>query len=58
MKPYGMKREDHGCCPGHDRFPRETYNSRRSKRAHSRDNKLMHRIGRHRLKQELKSEIN
>ncbi len=53
-----MKREDHGCCPGHDRFPRETYNSRRSKRAHSRDNKLMHRIGRHRLKQELKSEIN
>lgn len=20
MKPYGVKRKDKGCCPGHDKF--------------------------------------
>ena len=46
MKPYGVKRKDRGCCPGHDKFPREKYNSRRSIRAHRRDTKIAHRIGR------------
>lgn len=37
------------CCPGHDTFPTETYNNRRSKRARSRDKKLEHRMARHLL---------
>lgn len=28
MKPYGVKRKDQGCCPGHDKFPYESYGSR------------------------------
>ncbi len=50
MKPYGLGPRDRGCCPGHDRFPRESYSNNRSKRAHRRDSKRMHRIGRRRLK--------
>ena len=26
MKPYGVKREDRGCCPGHDKYPPDRYN--------------------------------
>ena len=37
------------CCPGHDTFPTETYNNRRSKKARSRDKKLEHRMARHLL---------
>lgn len=25
MKAYGVKRKDQGCCPGHDKYPCETY---------------------------------
>lgn len=25
MKAYGKKREDGGCCPGHDKYPRDRY---------------------------------
>ena len=25
MRAYGVKPKDHGCCPGHDKFPTETY---------------------------------
>ena len=39
------------CCPGHDVFPKETYNSRRSKKARSRDKKLSSKMARHILKQ-------
>lgn len=28
-----LRRGDCGCCPGHDTFPNETYNSRRSKKS-------------------------
>lgn len=35
-----------GCCPGHDQFPTETYGSRRSKRARSRDKAIEHRVAR------------
>ncbi|GEM_PF-1806611 len=21
MKPYGVRRQDRGCCPGHDKYP-------------------------------------
>lgn len=26
MKAYGVKKGDHGCCPGHDKYPRDRYN--------------------------------
>lgn len=25
MKGYGLKRQDVGCCPGHDKYSRESY---------------------------------
>lgn len=28
MRKRGIKRGDSGCCPGHDKFPRESYNNR------------------------------
>jgi hypothetical protein len=28
MKAYGVKRQDRGCCPGHDKFPSIGYNMR------------------------------
>lgn len=58
-----MKREilnlvkTYPCCPGHDKFPCETYSSNRSKRARARDIKKEHqvvrRIQRRRLDKEL-----
>ena len=27
MKAYGTKRKDRGCCPGHDKYPLDRYNS-------------------------------
>jgi len=53
MKPYGVKRKDSWCCPGHDKFPRETYRNNRSKRAQTRDTKLAHGIARSRARLEL-----
>ena len=46
MKTYGVKRKDRGCCPGHDKYPKESYNSRRSKKAHRIATKQAHRRGR------------
>lgn len=37
-----MKRHVCGCCPGHDKFPAETYSSRRSKKARARNKKVEH----------------
>ena len=31
MRKEGIKRQDFGCCPGHDKFPNHTYNTRASK---------------------------
>lgn len=39
----GPKRLD-PCCPGHDDWPNDTYKSRRSKRARSRDKGREHRF--------------
>jgi hypothetical protein len=33
MIPFGVKRGDFGCCPGHDKFPWDTYKNKRSKKA-------------------------
>lgn len=45
------------CCPGHDLFPNDTYNSRRSKKARARDKKLSSKMARRILKQRDKGEI-
>lgn len=44
------------CCPGHDDWPSETYNSRRSKAARSRDKAKEHRYVRRMKKQNLREE--
>lgn len=55
MKPYGVTRRDRGCCPGHDKYPRDTYNSRRSKKARSRDKQVSHQVARSRERNEVKA---
>lgn len=25
MKPYGIRKADRGCCPGHDKYPWDDY---------------------------------
>lgn len=57
MKGYGVRREDFGCCPGHDLFPKDKYNSRRSQRARAKGVKMSHQMGRSRLERELREEI-
>ncbi len=56
MKPYGVKRKDRGCCPGHDKFPSETYRNRRSKKAQTRDTKTAHKRARAAIRAEIKKE--
>jgi hypothetical protein len=52
VKPYGVTKHDRGCCPGHDRFPKETYRNRRSKKAQTRDTQIAHQVARARAKRE------
>ena len=56
MKAYGRRKADCWCCPGHDKFPSESYNNNRSKRAHTRDSKIMHRAERRRQRNMIKCE--
>lgn len=56
MKAYGVTKHDRGCCPGHDRFPKETYRNRRSKKAQTRDTQIAHQVARARAKRELSAE--
>ena len=58
MKAYGIRKKDWGCCPGHDKFSAETYNTNTSQKAHTRDTKYAH--GRERMcaKTEILNEIN
>lgn len=46
----------YNCCPGHDDFPTETYNSRRSKKARARDRGKENRYARRKLKQNLEKD--
>lgn len=57
MKAYGIKPKDRWCCPGHDKFPKETYRNRRSKKAHTRDTKIAHQVGRSRQKELTRKEV-
>jgi hypothetical protein len=45
------------CCPGHDKFPDQTYKNNRSKRARSRDIKKEHKIVRTLFKRNLYKEV-
>lgn len=47
------RRGDCGCCPGHDKFPDNTYSSRRSKKARHRDRQLENQTVRQIKKREL-----
>lgn len=57
MKPEGIKRKDHGCCPGHDKFPSGTYNNRQSRKAKRRTDMLAHRRARAWKKRETFNEL-
>jgi hypothetical protein len=46
-----------GCCPGHDTYPVEAYNSRRSQKARSRDKKSEHQAARSIQRRALMSEV-
>lgn len=55
MKPYGVKRKDAGCCPGHDKFPSESYSmtKRKSRKARLRPAK---KRARHKIKEDVADE--
>ncbi|MBF0625833.1 MAG: hypothetical protein HQL82_13620 [Magnetococcales bacterium] len=57
MRAYGVRRKDRGCCPGHDKFSPDTYNNRRSKKAHDQAAQLAHGIARARIKTSLHQTI-
>lgn len=58
MKAYGIRRKDTGCCPGHDKFPTDTFKGRASVKARGRDKAAAH--GRERLEaeREIRKELN
>lgn len=55
---FKFKKTINGCCPGHDEWPDETYASRLSRKARSRDKKKEHKYVRLLRKQSLRKEIN
>lgn len=58
MRAYGVDRNDQGCCPGHDKFPADTYRNRRSKKAHRRARTVAHKRARARVRATLRGEAN
>ena len=57
MRKQGIKRKDSGCCPGHDKFPREAYGTRTSMRAKRVTDMLANRRARAWGKVEMQKEI-
>lgn len=53
MKAYGVDPQDRGRCPGHDKFPRDSYASRRSNKAHAKAARTAHKRARARARTEL-----
>lgn len=53
MKAYGIDRGDRRCCPGHDKFPRERYETQASKRTHRRVNRVARKRARARQREML-----
>lgn len=56
MRAYGVKRKDFGCCPGHDKFPQDSFRNRKSKKARARDKRIAHKIARAREKSDREGE--
>lgn len=54
MQPYGVKRQDSHCCPGHSKFARDTYRTRTSKKARARAKTQAHKRARAQAKQQLR----
>ena len=52
------KGQDQGCCPGHDKFPYESYGSRVSMKLKRRTDQLAHRRARSWERQEIFKELN
>lgn len=57
MKPYGVKRKDRGCCPGHDKYPPDRYDTKASRKAHSKARHSAHSAERARWKNQLNKEF-
>ena len=53
----GKQGADCWCCPGHDKWPDETYANNRSKHARSRDKKIEHQLARTLAKREMRKEL-
>jgi len=34
MRPYGVRWADQGCCPGHDKYPRDRYRNTNARTRH------------------------
>ncbi len=51
------KRGLYNCCPGHDKYPGDTYSNRRSKKARSRGKKAEHQYARTIAKQGVLDEL-
>lgn len=58
MKAYGVTRKDHGCCPGHDKYPKDRYANRRSLKARAVCRALAHSTARARERAELHNTLN
>lgn len=57
MRPYGVNpRWDQNCCPGHSRYPLDSYKNNRSKAAQTRDSAVAHRAERRRARAEARAE--
>lgn len=54
---HKRKKKINGCCPGHDEWPDETYSSRLSRKARSRDKKKEHKYVRLLRKQQLRRDL-
>jgi len=57
MQAYGIRKKDWGCCPGHDKFSDQKYNTNTSQRAHTRDTRKAHKRERQELKRQLVNEL-
>jgi len=55
MKAYGIRKKDWGCCPGHDKFSDQKYNTNTSQKAHTRDTKYAHSRERSNVKIQIKN---
>lgn len=52
-----LRRGDSTCCPGHDKFPDQTYANNRSKRARAKSKADEHQLVRSILKRSIPAEM-